>query len=63
MSSTVDWPNPPPDVKLLSGDLHIWSAALDLPAEQRRQFWRLLAPDEQDRANRFRFERDKNHFT
>ncbi|MCP4427903.1 MAG: 4'-phosphopantetheinyl transferase superfamily protein, partial [Chloroflexi bacterium] len=46
-----------------SGDLHIWSAALDLPAEQRRQFWRLLAPDEQDRANRFRFERDKNHFT
>lgn len=40
----------------------MWRAALDQPAAQLTQLAGLLAPDEQLRANRFHFERDRQRF-
>lgn len=40
----------------------MWRAALDQPASQLAQLAGLLAPDEQLRANRFHFERDRQRF-
>jgi 4'-phosphopantetheinyl transferase len=42
--------------------VHIWRARLDWPTEQLDQFALLLSPDEQKRANRFRFPRDRQRF-
>jgi 4'-phosphopantetheinyl transferase len=62
MFPAVHWPDPPPEVELAPYDLHVWSAILDVSAQQEERFWRLLAPEEQDRARRFHFEHDKTHF-
>ncbi len=62
MISDNDWPCPPQDITLNAHDLHIWRADLDTFAKQNRHFWSLLAPDEQARAHRFRFEGDKHTF-
>lgn len=43
-------------------EIHVWRAALDQPPARVAQFARLLAPDEQLRANRFHFERDRQRF-
>ncbi len=62
MEPLTDWPLPPPDVVLRPQDLHIWLAALDGAANLWPPFWPLLAPDEQERANRFHRAKDKNTF-
>lgn len=48
--------------KLQPQTLQIWRADLDQANSYQSQFWQWLAPDEQERANRFRFERDRNRF-
>ncbi len=40
----------------------MWQAGLDQPAAQVAQYTRLLTPDEQLRANRFHFERDRQRY-
>lgn len=40
----------------------MWRTALDQPASQLTQLAEMLAPDEQLRANRFHFERDRQRF-
>ena len=62
MNFANNWPYPPPDITLSARDLHVWRAEFDSFAEQKARFWSLLAPDEQTRARRFHFERDKNTF-
>ncbi len=62
MISFPRWHHPPPVVKLLSHDLHVWSGVLDVSAEEKHRFWTLLAPGEKDRALRFHFERDRTHY-
>ncbi|WAL58063.1 4'-phosphopantetheinyl transferase family protein [Thermocoleostomius sinensis] len=42
--------------------MHIWRAKLDCSTQQLEQFALLLSPDEQTRANRFRFPRDRQRF-
>jgi len=49
-----------PDLR--EGEVHVWYAALDRYASFTQQYYRTLSADEQSRAERFRFERDKNHF-
>jgi 4'-phosphopantetheinyl transferase len=47
-------------IKLLaSGEIHIWYASLDRPVYR---FQELLSQDERDRARRFIFEQDRNHY-
>jgi 4'-phosphopantetheinyl transferase len=43
-------------------EIHIWRAVLDQPVAEVTQFAGLLAADEQLRANRFHFERDRQRF-
>lgn len=42
--------------------VHIWQLSLAQPKATREKLFHLLAPDEQQRANRFYFERDQTHF-
>lgn len=56
------WPLPPANFTLAKNDLHVWVASLNKPQGQLNQLWEHLADDEQDRANRFYFERDRNHY-
>lgn len=48
--------------KLPPQTLQIWRADLDQATFNQSQFWQWLAPDEQERGNRFRFERDRTRF-
>jgi 4'-phosphopantetheinyl transferase len=43
--------------------IRVWRAALDRPDEETRALRTLLSDDEQARADRFRFPRDRKHFT
>ena len=58
----VYWHLPPPDLKLLAGQLHIWRVAQDVPAASLGVYWPLLSADEQARAARFRFDRDRTFY-
>jgi len=60
LSST--WPPPPTHVKLEGGQVHVWCASLELQPKTLSRLAELLAKDEQERANRFVFERDRQHF-
>lgn len=56
------WQSAPPDLGLLSQDIHIWRAYLDLPEGEIERLRQILSIDEQERANRFRFEKPRNNF-
>ena len=54
---------PPPDRLLLGVDeVHVWRAELDLDLSQMEELQQTLAPDEQVRAARLRFPKDRRHF-
>jgi 4'-phosphopantetheinyl transferase len=48
--------------RLPSGEAHIWRTSLVRPRETVEGMRRVLARDERDRADRFRFERDRSRF-
>lgn len=56
------WRCPPADLVLADDDVHVWRASLNPSAEHVRDLQRTLTPDEQERAARFRFQRDRDHF-
>lgn len=43
-------------------EVHVWHAELDRPSTDINQFAQILATDEQQRAERFRFEKDRRKF-
>ncbi|HEU5098972.1 MAG TPA: hypothetical protein VFU22_08135 [Roseiflexaceae bacterium] len=43
-------------------EVHVWWTALDQPTASLRSLRQTLAPDEQVRAERFCFARDREHF-
>jgi 4'-phosphopantetheinyl transferase len=52
-----------PEVLVLGGDeIHVWRATLDQTPTQIQSFLHNLAADEQARAERFYFEKDREHF-
>lgn len=53
---------PPGMLDLGVDEVHVWHAALDLPSARIAQLAHTLAPDEQARAARFRFDRDRHQF-
>src|SRR6266699_935579 len=61
--ASPSWPSPPDQLSLTAKDVHIWRASLELPAAIVQTLRRLLSADEQDRADRFYFEKDRRHFT
>jgi len=61
-SPVPPWRTPPETLVLGSDEVHVWRAALDQPPSQVQSFLHNLAADEQARAERFYFERDREHF-
>ena len=54
---------PPQEALMISNDeVHVWRAALELPAWQVLAYARLLSREEQARAAQFRFEQDRSRF-
>lgn len=53
---------PPPAHLPLNDEVHVWRASLDVPPERLQQLRKCLAEDELSRANRFVFEKDRNHY-
>ncbi len=54
---------PPAMLVLARDEVHLWLVSLEQAPECVSQFWATLAPDEQARAARFVFEKDRRKFT
>jgi 4'-phosphopantetheinyl transferase len=61
-STTPSWGLPPEKIILGSNEVHVWRASLDESPQQVDIFLHTLAADEQTRAERFYFQRDREHF-
>ena len=57
------WLAPPDQLKLGEREVHIWRTSLDQSTETVGRFRELLASDERSKADRFRFEKDRRHYT
>jgi 4'-phosphopantetheinyl transferase len=62
-NSSPSWPPPPERLSLTAADVHIWRASLEQLPEEVAKLRQLLSSDEQARADRFHFEKDRRHFT
>jgi 4'-phosphopantetheinyl transferase len=56
------WRSPPETLVLDRDEVHVWRATLGQTPSQNQCFHHNLAPDERARAERFYFERDREHF-
>lgn len=56
------WQLPPADLKLAPDEVHVWCIALDQNPALVEQFHATLASDEQERAAKFYFPKDRQHF-
>ena len=63
MNPSQSWSPPPDQLSLGTRDVHIWRASLDQSPATVAALRQLLSRDEQARADRFHFERDRRHFT
>jgi 4'-phosphopantetheinyl transferase len=61
-SAVSAWRSPPEAFVLGRDEVHVWRASLEQPKSQIESFLNTLAADEQARAGRFYFERDREHF-
>ena len=48
--------------ELVAGEVHVWRASLERPAEIVARMREVLADDERMRADRFRFDRDRSRY-
>lgn len=56
------WPGAPAKPGLSRQEVHVWGIPLEQPLPRVEALLRTLSPDEQERANRFYFARDRCHF-
>ncbi|MBC6476862.1 MAG: 4'-phosphopantetheinyl transferase superfamily protein [Hormoscilla sp. GM7CHS1pb] len=56
------WQAAPASLQISSDVVHVWRANLNLPEQQIQQLLPTLSEDEQQRAARFYFQRDRLHF-
>jgi 4'-phosphopantetheinyl transferase len=56
------WSDAPPSLSLSSGEVHVWRANLERPAEVQQWLLRTLDADEQTRASRFHFDTHRRRF-
>jgi len=61
-SPVLPWRSPPKTLVLGCDEVHVWRATLDQTSSQIQSFLPNLAADEQARAKRFHFERDRKRF-
>jgi 4'-phosphopantetheinyl transferase len=57
-----DWQSAPSEIRLPPNEVHVWRASLACEPATLRGLEATLAEDEKSRAQRFLFERDRNHF-
>jgi 4'-phosphopantetheinyl transferase len=66
ISREIIWhpPAPPAAERALLGDddVHVWRASLNQPATAVSALARILTPDETDRAAKYYFQKDREHF-
>jgi 4'-phosphopantetheinyl transferase len=62
MTDPVIWSSPPKKLELPESEIHIWRANLDLEPEVLDRLASTLDNDENARAARFHFVRDRDHF-
>lgn len=58
----ASWLSPPQPLPLRPGEVHVWRAWLECPAEQRALLADSLSTAERDRAGRFHSEADRDRF-
>jgi 4'-phosphopantetheinyl transferase len=58
----VLWNATPGDLKPADGNVHVFSAPLDVTEERREELAQWLSPDEWQRANRFQHKLDRQRF-
>jgi 4'-phosphopantetheinyl transferase len=56
------WDLPPDHLFLPSDEVHVWRIQLDLSLSDIQPLLQILSKDELERAGRFHFERDRQHF-
>jgi 4'-phosphopantetheinyl transferase len=61
-SAVALWGQPPEALVLSSDEVHVWQASLDQAPSRVQDFLHILAPDEQARASRFYFAKDREHY-
>lgn len=59
IENASDWLTPGVNLFLGEYDIHVWRAYLLLPESQQQRVWQLLTPEEQQRAQSFRFEQHR----
>lgn len=57
------WVKPPESLSLKKGIVHVWKVNLESPAHPLVFYDTILSAEERERADRFYFEKDKNHYT
>ncbi len=62
MTATDVWSSPPQTLKLERDEVHVWRASLDLEASSIQSLLRTLCVEEQQRAERFHFPKDRDRF-
>lgn len=60
--SEILWKNVAVFPSISLGDVHLWRSNLSVNPSRTALFWNILSQDEKDRANRFRFEKDRMHY-
>lgn len=56
------WESAPADLTISNTEIHIWRVVLDRPASEIHNLAQTLSESELQRAERFRYDRDKNSF-
>lgn len=62
MTATDVWCFPPKTLKLESDEVHVWRASLDLEASSIQSLLDILCVEEQQRAERYHFPKDRDRF-
>jgi 4'-phosphopantetheinyl transferase len=62
MEQRSKWPEPPRLLSLETDEVHVWRIELEQPGDLLRGFLATLETEEQERANRFRFEKHRRGF-
>ncbi|HVS38179.1 MAG TPA: 4'-phosphopantetheinyl transferase superfamily protein [Gemmataceae bacterium] len=61
-ATLLDWPTVPAGFKPAPGEVHVWAAALDRPADEVAELSRRLSDEERERAGRFRHAASRDEF-
>jgi 4'-phosphopantetheinyl transferase len=59
----TSWLSPPSNLTLTDNEIHVWKADLNCEKADIQQLFSLLSPDEQQKAARFYFEKDRHHYS